>query len=121
MTSSIPYRLRHIAASSVLTGLLAGNAALWMSPASAQTVAKAFKPGEPVTLNFANAEIEAVARAMSAITGRTVVVDPSVKGTINLSTETPVTPTVAYNQFLATIRLQGYTVVQSAGLDKVVP
>jgi general secretion pathway protein D len=72
-------------------------------------------------LNFANAEIEAVARAMSSITGRTVVVDPRVKGTINLTTDTPVTPAVAYNQFLATIRLQGYTVVQSAGLDKVVP
>jgi general secretion pathway protein D len=36
--------------------------------------------GEPVTLNFANAEIEAVARTMATITGRNVVVDPRVKG-----------------------------------------
>jgi general secretion pathway protein D len=121
MTSLIPHRLRQVVACSALTTLLASNAGLWMSQAHGQTVTKAFKPGEPVTLNFANAEIEAVARAMSSITGRTVVVDPRVKGTINLSTETPVTPATAYNQFLATIRLQGYTVVQSAGLDKVVP
>lgn len=121
MTSSIPHRLRHVAASAALTGLLGSSVAFWTSQALAQTAPGAFKPGEPVTLNFANAEIEAVARAMSSITGRTVVVDPRVKGTINLSTETPVTPAVAYNQFLATIRLQGYTVVQSAGLDKVVP
>lgn len=79
------------------------------------------KKGEPVTLNFSNAEIEAVARTMSILTGRNVVVDPRVKGTITLTTETPVSPNIAYNQFLALLRLQGYTVVQTEGLDKIVP
>jgi len=77
--------------------------------------------GEPITLNFSNADIETVARTMATITGRNVVVDPRVKGTINLVSEKPVSPTVAYNQFLAMLRLQGYTVVDAAGLDKVVP
>jgi general secretion pathway protein D len=117
----IPHRIRHVVAPVALAALAAGCVGFWTVPAHAQPLAPVFKPGEPVTLNFANAEIEAVARAMSSITGRTVVVDPRVKGTINLVTDTPVTPAVAYNQFLATIRLQGYTVVQSAGLDKVVP
>src|SRR5688572_26847330 len=76
---------------------------------------------EPVTLNFVNAEIEAVARTMAAITGRNIVVDPRVKGTINLSTERPVSPQVAYNQFLSALRLSGFTVVESAGLLKLVP
>ena len=80
-----------------------------------------FKRGEPVTLNFSNAEIDAVARAMATLTGRQVVVDPRVKGTMNLSTERAVSPTAAYNLFLATLRLQGFTVVEAAGLDKVVP
>ncbi len=80
-----------------------------------------FKRGEPVTLNFANAEIDAVARAMATLTGRQVVVDPRVKGTMNLSTERAVSPAAAYNLFLATLRLQGFTVVEAAGLDKVVP
>jgi general secretion pathway protein D len=75
----------------------------------------------PVTLNFVNAEIEAVARAMASITGRQLVVDPRVKGTMNLSSDVPLPPMAAYNQFLATLRLQGYTVVESAGLYKVVP
>lgn len=77
--------------------------------------------GAPVTLNFVNAEIEAVARAMASMTGRQVVLDPRVKGTINLSSDKPVSPTAAYNQFLGALRLQGFTVVESAGLDKVVP
>ena len=79
------------------------------------------KPGEPVTLNFSGAEIEAVARTMASITGVNVVVDPRVKGTITLVTEKPVSRSVAMNQFLAALRLQGYTMVESAGLYKVVP
>src|SRR5207302_9796827 len=76
---------------------------------------------EPVTLNFVNADIEAVARTMAAITGRNIVVDPRVKGTINLSTDRPVAPQVAYNQFLAALRLSGFTVVDSGGILKLVP
>lgn len=74
-----------------------------------------------MTLNFNNAEIEAVARTMATLTGRNVVVDPRVKGTITLTTERPVSAAVAYSQFLAMLRLQGYTVVDAAGLDKIVP
>jgi general secretion pathway protein D len=79
------------------------------------------KHGEPITLNFTNADIEAVARTMATLTGRNVVVDPRVKGTVTLTTEKPVTPAVAYSQFLAILRLQGFTVVDAAGLDKIVP
>ncbi|MBP6503177.1 MAG: type II secretion system secretin GspD [Rhodoferax sp.] len=79
------------------------------------------KPGEPITLNFVGAEIEAVARTMGVITGRTVVVDPRVRGTINLSSEKPQSPAAAYAQFVAALRLQGYTVVESSGIYKVVP
>jgi general secretion pathway protein D len=79
------------------------------------------RASEPVTLNFANADIEAVARTMAAITGRNIVVDPRVKGTITLSTERPVPPQQAFNQFVATLRLSGFTVVDAGGLLKVVP
>ncbi|QLA83900.1 type II secretion system protein GspD [Acidovorax sp. JMULE5] len=79
------------------------------------------RAGEPVTLNFANAEIEAVARTMATITGRNVVVDPRVKGQLNLVTERAVSPAAAFQQFLAALRLQGFTVVEAAGLYKVVP
>ena len=87
----------------------------------APTSLYAQKQGESITLNFVNAEIEAVARTMGVITGRNMVVDPRVKGTINLSSEKPLPPNVAYNQFLATLRLQGVVVVDSQGISKVVP
>ena len=76
---------------------------------------------EPVTLNFVNADIEAVARTMAAISGRNVVVDPRVKGTISLATDRPVSPAAALNQFGAALRLQGFTLVDTGGLYKIVP
>lgn len=79
------------------------------------------RPGEPVTLDFVNAEIEAVARAIGVMNGRTMVIDPRVKGVVTITTVRPVKPQVAFEQFLATIRLQGFTVVESGGLYKVVP
>ncbi|CAM8670234.1 PulD Type II secretory pathway, component PulD [Comamonadaceae bacterium] len=90
-----------------------------VSNASAETAG--FKRGEPITLNFSNAEIEAVARTMATLTGRNVVVDPRVKGTMTLVSDSPMSPARAYNNFLAVLRTMGYTVVQADGLDKVVP
>ena len=105
-----------IAACAIVTGVTA----LFPVNLQAQTTSRT-ATGEPVTLNFSNAEIEAVARTMASITGVNVVVDPRVKGTLTLVTDKPVSRTVAMNQFLAALRLQGYTLVESAGLYKVVP
>ena len=106
------FALKTIAISTVL--------AWTCGPIHAQN-ASSVRSGEPVTLNFANAEIEAVARTMATITGRNVVVDPRVKGQLNLVTERAVSPAAAFQQFLAALRLQGFTVVEAAGLYKVVP
>jgi general secretion pathway protein D len=104
-----------------LSALLAVTTGLFSSQALAQAAPAPRRSGEPVTLNFSNAEIEAVARTMGAITGFNVVVDPRVKGVLTLVTENPVSRQVAMNQFLAALRLQGFTMVESAGLYKVVP
>jgi general secretion pathway protein D len=101
------------------------SADVWAQPASAGSVSAApdggVRRGDPITLNFTNAEIDAVARTMATLTGRNVVVDPRVKGVMTLTTDKPVSPAQAYSQFLAMLRLQGFTVVDAAGLDKIVP
>ena len=43
-----------------------------------------------VTLNFVNADIDAVVKAVGEITGRNFVVDPRVKGTVNIVSARPV-------------------------------
>ncbi|HET8695210.1 MAG TPA: type II secretion system protein GspD, partial [Aquabacterium sp.] len=73
-----------------------------------------------VTLNFVNAEIEGVSRAMAAILNRQIMVDPRVKGTITLYSEQPLTPREAYLNYLSALRGQGYSVVEVSGMLKVV-
>ena len=104
--------------------MLTGSTGLFPINSWAQadpTVAGSVKRGDPITLNFTNADIDAVARTMALLTGRNVVVDPRVKGTITLTTDKPVSPAQAYSQFLAMLRLHGFTVVDASGLDKIVP
>lgn len=79
------------------------------------------KKGSSVTLSFVDAEIEAVARTVSVITGKNLVIDPRVKGQITLSTERPVAPAVAYQQFVSALRMQNFAIVESDGITKIVP
>ena len=94
-------------------------------PAQAQTTASdsapAARSGGSVTLDFANAEIDAVARTMATITGRNVVVDPRVKGTMTLTSTAPVSPAEAMRLFGAQLRTQGFALVDNRGMVLVVP
>ncbi len=83
--------------------------------------AKSGKASEPITLNFANAEIESVARTLATLSGHNVVVDPRVKGTMTLVSTVPVAPAQALRLFASQLRTQGFALVESAGLYTVVP
>ncbi|MDP4301910.1 type II secretion system secretin GspD [Leptothrix discophora] len=76
---------------------------------------------ELVQINFVNAEIDAVSRAMAAILDRQIVVDPRVKGTMTLYSEQKLTQREAFLNYLAALRGLGFAVVEVAGLLKVVP
>jgi general secretion pathway protein D len=76
---------------------------------------------DTVTLNFVNADIEAVIRAVAEITGRNFVVDPKVKGTINIVSARPVPKSLVYPTLLSALRLQGFAAVEGEGLVKIVP
>ena len=103
------------------TPLLIAGLCFTATPSHAAGPSKKEASVEPLTLNFVNAEIESVARTLATLLRHNLVVDPRVKGTINLSTETPVTPAQAWQQFLAVIRLQGFAVVEAQGLYKILP
>lgn len=87
----------------------------------AASAAPVKKGGATVTLNFVNAEIEGVARAMAVIVDKQIMVDPRVKGAITLYSDQPLTPREAYLNFLAALRGQGFSVVEVGNLLKIVP
>ncbi|MDY7548316.1 type II secretion system secretin GspD [Glaciimonas sp. CA11.2] len=77
--------------------------------------------GGQAIMNFVGADIESVIKAIGQYTNRTFIIDPRVKGTINLVSEKPLSKSQAFALLASTLRLQGYAVVQGDGFVKVVP
>ncbi len=94
-----------------------------MLPVAAQTPQESRPTLESgkIVLNFVNANIETVIEAVSKITGKTFVLDPRVKGTVNVISGKPVDPEMAYVFLLAALRMQGFAAVGVNGVVKVMP
>ena len=105
---------RHVTTSIYRFILAAGLAGLLMA-------APAGAADEPVTLNFVNADIEAVVKAVAEMTGRNFVLDPRVKGVINIVSARPVPASLVYPTLLSALRLQGYAAIEGDGVTKIVP
>ena len=90
------------------------------SPGAAPAPTRQADP-DVVTLNFVNADIEGVVKAVSEITGKNFVLDPRVKGTVNIVSARPMSRALVYEVFLSALRLQGYAAVDERGIIKIVP
>ncbi|PTU66573.1 type II secretion system protein GspD [Chromobacterium sp. Panama] len=74
-----------------------------------------------VMLNFVNADIETVVKAIGEITGKNFIIDPRVKGTVNIVSSKPVPRALSYQILLSSLRLQGFSAVEGGGVVKIVP
>mgnify|MGYP003694457633 CR=1 FL=1 len=108
LTTSIP---RFLAALGLITMALAA--------ALAAPVGQAAE--DMVTLNFVNADIDAVVKAVAEMTGRNFILDPKVKGVVNIVSARPVPRSLVYPTLLSALRLQGFAAVEGDGITKIVP
>ncbi|MBB3260714.1 general secretion pathway protein D [Paraburkholderia bannensis] len=74
-----------------------------------------------VVMNFAHADIGAVAHAIGEATGKTIIVDPRVKGQIDLVSAEPVPEDEALKTLQSALRMRGFSLLQDHGILKVVP
>ena len=88
---------------------------------AANVDSRALRSNAKVTVNFVNAEVEAVTRAFAAMIERQIAVDPRIKGTLTVISDKPQTIREAYRNYLSALRGLGYAMVENAGLLKVVP
>ncbi len=76
---------------------------------------------DKVTLNFVNADVVSVIKAVGKITGRNFLIDPRVRGTVNIVSSKPVSHSLIYPILLSALRLQGFAAVESNGITKILP
>ncbi len=104
----MPFRLRHLAVFALVC-LLA------CPPRFAHA------QGDAVVLNFVNADIPSVIKAVGELTGRNFVIDPRVKGTVIITSARPVSRSLVYPILLSALRMQGFTAIEGQGATKIVP
>jgi general secretion pathway protein D len=92
-----------------------------VEPAAAPTGAPQ-AADDTVTLNFVNADITAVIKAVAEMTGRNFLIDPRVQGTVNIIAPRPVARSMVFPILLSALRVQGFAAVGGdLGVIHVVP
>ncbi len=87
---------------------------------AAQTAA-APQDAADVVINMRGVEIADVADQISRITGRTLILDPAVKGVVTVTSSSPLTPNGVWDLFQSVLRANGYAAVRSGRAWRVVP
>ena len=96
----------------VLVAVVANPVAL------AQTQAQ---PEQTWTVNFKDTDIGEVIRFVAKVTDKTIIIDPSVKGRVQVISSRPVTSAQLYDLFLSILEVQGFTAVESGDVVRIVP
>lgn len=92
------------------------------TPSLARAQAQAAPTDDAVTLNFVNADLQAVIKAVAEITGRNILIDPRVTGTVNIVAPKPVPRSLVFSILLSALRAQGFAAVGGElGFIRIVP
>ncbi len=92
-----------------------------LAMALAFSASTALAAEEKVTLNFVNSDIESAIKAAGAITGKNFLIDPRVKGTVNIVSHQPVPRDLVYPILLSALRQQGIAAVEGDGFVRILP
>ena len=93
---------------------------LLLPPAIAQQAA-ARNGGQQITPSFKDADITQVIEAVSAATGKNMIIDPRVRAQVTMLSSTPMSPAAFYEAFLALLSVHGFVAVENGGIVKVIP
>ncbi|MEG3179682.1 type II secretion system secretin GspD [Sphingomonas sp. LT1P40] len=74
-----------------------------------------------IVVNMRGVEIADVADQISRLTGRTLILDPSVKGTVTVTSATPLSPAGVWELFQSVLRANGFAAVRSGRAWRIVP
>ena len=72
-------------------------------------------------MNFRDTSIRDVAEQVAAITGRTIIMDPTVTGTVTVIAADPLSIDGVWELFQSAVRVNGFAVVRSGDVWRVVP
>lgn len=108
------HKIRSTLAALALAGIALDSVAV------AQQAAEQAQPGD-IVINMRGVEIADVADQISRITGRTLILDPAVKGVVTVTSATPLSPSGVWELFQSVLRANGFAAVRSGRAWRIVP
>lgn len=96
--------------------LAVAAAAMVTQPVLAQT-----SDAADIVVNMRGIEIADVADQISRLTGRTLILDPAVKGTVTVTSAQPLSPAGVWELFQSVLRANGFAAVRSGRAWRIVP
>ncbi len=79
------------------------------------------QPEQTWTVNFKDTDIEEVIKFVADVTGRTIVMDPRVKGRVKVISQKPVNRRELYNLFRDILEVHDFAVVEVGEVTRVIP
>lgn len=73
------------------------------------------------TVNFNDTDIQQVIKFMADATGKTIIIDPKVRGPVKVISAKPLNSGELYDLFLSVLDVHGYTAIESGGVVRIVP
>ncbi len=112
---SVKYKLLWI--SVLVAGLMTSQA--FAQPAGIQPGQN--EQGEQVwSVNFNDTDVQEVIKIIAGITGKSIIIDPKVRGPIKVINTRPLTAKEVYELFLASLDVNGFTAVESGNIVRIV-
>jgi len=82
---------------------------------------RALPAEDQITLNFKDADITAVINTVADLTGKTFIIDPRVKGQVNIVSDQPLKKDEVLDVFLSMLEVHGFTTVTVGQAIKIIP
>lgn len=112
---SVKYKMLWI--SVLVAGLM--SAPVFAQPAGIQPGQN--ERGEQVwSVNFNDTDVQEVIKIIAGITGKSIIIDPKVRGPIKVINTRPLTAKEVYELFLASLDVNGFTAVESGNIVRIV-
>ena len=78
-------------------------------------------PAQRITPNFKDANLEQVAEAVSAATGKNFILDPRAHAQVTMLSASPMAPGAFYEAFLSILQVHGFAAVPAGDVIKIIP
>jgi general secretion pathway protein D len=100
-------------------GFISDKTRMKFSEANTEDITNENFPDLIESFDYPNADIADVIKAISELTGKNFIVDPSVRGKITIIAPSQITVAEAYKAFLSALAINGMTVVPGDGFLKI--